>query len=1042
MKKKKLFAFVGILAALFTVGCTDDTPIRPIGGEENPREVTFEFPNTTGSSVIYAIATESENELKTLDVYVFREDTLSTANPKPMLLEDIHQSGVNIPLTTSGTNKTTTLTLARGEKKYFYFVGNGRDHLSPKDVILDKTTAKEFEAKTSALLDAKGHIQAPLLMTGFVEIPKVSDLISPTGGQSKSQVKLTRRMVRFDIFNNADESDFVIEEILISNARQGVNLFEIVAADWPTKDNPQRPIVKYNAPKISKMESIDFLQHSNANHGLSNSVFYLYPTVDAGETTIELVGKDLATGNPQVYPVYLRSNQQQDATKFNIEANTRYTLNILSKGIGYINATLMAEDWKYDPDNDVEVPADYGIIKLSKADGTAIDKTNNTIEVAAENTVATPTTIKVEAESEWEAVVPDEFKDWLFTNQDQLTDGEIHTEFTFWTKEDNPSSLIEREGVIEIRNKNRTSIVQPLVVKQAKNTTRYINYSGYVVDEGVVVLMGEKSQPLTINIDVPATASWTADTQDTWIGLAATKATSAITGPGKLVITPEANPKQDEPRDGFITITVDKGSDATDLVCRIPVRQALSNLGSITLSGAGVKEDTATKNYTLDAPAFGFPDANGKRLVRVFAHTAWEVTSSETWAKISGVRTEPGFNNGAFYIEVEELMAGPERTATITIVNKTDDTIKKEITLKQLAPTISRPELENFVMTNAPGTWDATNMIYDFSDNQQAKFTFTVKSAEASYYTIDILHDKTGKTLGLDDQNSKAYRDLIIIKSTTPPAEGTTDPTVQEVEINVPQQAADTRVPVDVVIYVRNNKNNNYYRTITLRNRPVYNGMAGMDPVLVGGRFWAPVNVGQTTLDGSATASLASWGNLFQWGRNTAFNPETFDSTNDVVDGPLSYNDAMADENKDKFIKLASGNDWLATDDPKTNERNKLWSPEVNNSPCPKGWRVPTKAELEILKGKASGDLYNEQKFRTEIPGDESGKFLYLPHALGKAIAGSNFSHVVSNVYWSSSHSSANDATRWFFHKIDNWSSNIVNSKAAYAFSLRCIQEQ
>ncbi|MDR1259261.1 MAG: FimB/Mfa2 family fimbrial subunit, partial [Tannerellaceae bacterium] len=61
-----------------------------------------------------------------------------------------------------------------------------------------------------------------------------------------------------------------------------------------------------------------------------------------------------------------------------------------------------------------------------------------------------------------------------------------------------------------------------------------------------------------------------------------------------------------------------------------------------------------------------------------------------------------------------------------------------------------------------------------------------------------------------------------------------------------------------------------YYDERYLTNEPY-------KPVLIGGRYWAPVNVGATEL-GVATdipATLAQGGYYFQWGRNTPLAPET-----------------------------------------------------------------------------------------------------------------------------------------------------------------------
>ena len=59
------------------------------------QRISFVFPGTSQGIVPYtkAIASEAENKLETLDIYVFREDTLSSKTPKSMVLEEIFRSG-------------------------------------------------------------------------------------------------------------------------------------------------------------------------------------------------------------------------------------------------------------------------------------------------------------------------------------------------------------------------------------------------------------------------------------------------------------------------------------------------------------------------------------------------------------------------------------------------------------------------------------------------------------------------------------------------------------------------------------------------------------------------------------------------------------------------------------------------------------------------------------------------------------------------------------------------------------------------------------
>lgn len=85
------------LASLLMAVCSEDMetagPDEGNGGKDG-RELTFLFSGTAQGYVPYTkaeggIASNAENELSTLDIYVFGEDSLSSADPKPVVLEEI-----------------------------------------------------------------------------------------------------------------------------------------------------------------------------------------------------------------------------------------------------------------------------------------------------------------------------------------------------------------------------------------------------------------------------------------------------------------------------------------------------------------------------------------------------------------------------------------------------------------------------------------------------------------------------------------------------------------------------------------------------------------------------------------------------------------------------------------------------------------------------------------------------------------------------------------------------------------------------------------
>lgn len=102
-----------------------------------------------------------------------------------------------------------------------------------------------------------------------------------------------------------------------------------------------------------------------------------------------------------------------------------------------------------------------------------------------------------------------------------------------------------------------------------------------------------------------------------------------------------------------------------------------------------------------------------------------------------------------------------------------------------------------------------------------------------------------------------------------------------------------------------------------------------------GSYWWAPVNVGATRIPISASDTYGR-GNFYQWGRADATNPGCT-----VWNGPQS----STTPNNNVFYKVSTERwDWLSS------VNNSLWN-NGKNDPCPSGYRVPTKSELDALVG-------------------------------------------------------------------------------------------
>ncbi|MDH6304366.1 uncharacterized protein (TIGR02145 family) [Parabacteroides sp. PF5-5] len=261
----------------------------------------------------------------------------------------------------------------------------------------------------------------------------------------------------------------------------------------------------------------------------------------------------------------------------------------------------------------------------------------------------------------------------------------------------------------------------------------------------------------------------------------------------------------------------------------------------------------------------------------------------------------------------------------------------------------------------------------------------------------------------------------------------------QEYKINIPKPG---KTPMHARVEIINNSRPEIRDTIYVKSVPNYD-TTQEKPVLFGGIYWAPVNVGATEI--GTTTDVKHHGLLFQWGRNIGFvyNGEK-GTTPDVypIMGAVSWEVAMEGDAKGLFIKSnsASGNDWLFPQD------DSLWSGDKQRGPCPEGWRVPTKTELELIKTAygtsytANGGtvIWKAEEKRIEVKGDNLEKVLYFP-AVGDRSHGSGNStnQGMHGYYWSSDPFGLS-------LKILNFSAStllIGNSGRAVGRSVRCVQE-
>ena len=242
-------------------------------------------------------------------------------------------------------------------------------------------------------------------------------------------------------------------------------------------------------------------------------------------------------------------------------------------------------------------------------------------------------------------------------------------------------------------------------------------------------------------------------------------------------------------------------------------------------------------------------------------------------------------------------------------------------------------------------------------------------------------------------------------------------------------------------------------------------------------KYWAPINVGAITAKNKAVTTpntdiTDDCGKLFQWGRSSGVTTtnNTTTCTNDLADIGVLGRPEQADLTNmgkwdGKFITSTNKlkYNWLQINgadnpNPEDNKMEKgawyqqLWNAnegkdnsdvvKTATDPCPKGWRVPTRAEW-IAIGADNSTVYtwSTGNLNLSIPGKESGQNLVLPAAGSRDSSnGASDSQGSFGNYWSSSVPAASaDASYVYFNSAGELIPNA--SSRALGFSVRCIQE-
>ncbi|WP_455637795.1 fimbrial protein [Parabacteroides sp.] len=509
--KTKYFLFV--LAALLMGACTDNEIGNEGGGSSQKPEAGktafgFALKDFAKGSVPLSKAdgdaddpdlgplpaSVAESTIDSLSIYVFDQNTDTPFDSTTTIfVEEFKLDGLQ--LVPAGTDKSATIQLSGLGKKKIYFIANAIGQHDMDKLKLGETTEAQFLAMKTNALSKAGQLACPLIMTAVDSV----DIKENTGGTDPGTVTdntteitqgavvtgrtitLKRIVARFDIENNAETSDLVIESIALNKVYPTALINKV--NNFKATQNSE---YTYSGdPQLDEQEPFDFTRYPNANTGRVASTFYVYPNLDKGDGTdgesantdnrfyLTLYGKTKKTGAKVAYNVYMyKNNAAPTIDPVIIKPNNQYLIKINDLDPTSLRATITVEDWLIG--DTISYEMSLGSIALSCVEFPLTEVTADgsgqllTIPTARANGNGRPVNVAVDAVSEWE-LAKGYNAAWIDTTTNiDPANLPVGTLATVLPQTANPYTT-DRRGTLVFRNVQRPSIMQTLVVVQKGN---------------------------------------------------------------------------------------------------------------------------------------------------------------------------------------------------------------------------------------------------------------------------------------------------------------------------------------------------------------------------------------------------------------------------------------------------------------------------------------------------------------------------------------------------------------------------------------------
>ncbi|MDR0536548.1 MAG: hypothetical protein LBH04_00635 [Tannerellaceae bacterium] len=307
----------------------------------------------------------------------------------------------------------------------------------------------------------------------------------------------------------------------------------------------------------------------------------------------------------------------------------------------------------------------------------------------------------------------------------------------------------------------------------------------------------------------------------------------------------------------------------------------------------------------------------------------------------------------------------------ISVTRATINTLKFELIID---PWLDGPEPDSTVQTSTLINWAANSSIsasngwtigldtitqaptfeYSASDSIPVTLTITTsgtnKGSDSHAHVTSVnIYSGNNTTYGHVSNDLTRTTSTTIIQSNTTVTYGAQYTTVHTIQL------PPTDAPLWTELQITNPNNDQDYKIIKLYSNNY--GKTGYKPIRVGNLLWAPVNVGATDLPPEKPTPTTSnkdtyfkyTGYYFEWGRNIPYGGMGYPTLTTTSTQFTSLSSAYTDS----AYYNGSNINWLST------LGNYFWDRDSAQGPCPAGWRVPSREEIEALILASNVDANN-----------------------------------------------------------------------------------